>query len=187
MNENEVELAKELTEIERQEAFNKHYRMVLNMSNGVFQDPDVEYHPLDTPKKVFRVTERTPWGNKGVWELPVPRPEVTLTEEEQATKTALLKEEEDKIAAERAVVDGWWAKVLERNDGGFVHSSISLAEEYPHELLKSKKIDANKVWKLRGQFARPAKESHSKGKTFVVSGQTYRVGFDGSWRKTANV
>jgi len=145
----------------------------------------VESSEVKTPEKVFRVTERTPWGQKGVWEVPNPKP--VLTDEEQATMAALMKEEDDKKTAERAIGDAWWAKVLERDDKGFVHSSFELATEYPHEILKSKKIDAAKVWKLRGQFARSARESHTAGKTFMVAGQTYRVGFDGAWRKTANV
>ena len=153
----------------------------------------------EQPEPVWRVTEKTPWGEKGIWVIPQPVEKVEETEEEKTAREAFQKVGEEALAKDKALVDDWWSFCLEADEGGkykhpaqFVADACNLTSliDLPMFGRKSKKMTAMEVVKLRTRYGLPASVCHKKGKKFVLGEgrkrQEYVVGTDGAWRKVAN-
>lgn len=140
------------------------------------------------PRKVFRETERTPWGVKGHWEDAPLVERVELSEEEQKARIDEYKMKEAERKKVSDALDEWMGKVLEiDSERKHVHGIFDLVNTFNESFPTERKMTIKKVMHFREAYGRTAKESHRPGNTFVLGHgrrrQEYKVANDGSWRK----
>jgi hypothetical protein len=158
---------------------------------------------VEKPEPVWHVTEKTVWGEKGVWLIPdlsdATPSKIDETEEQKTAREAFQKAGEEALALDKEKVDAWWEICLELDEDGkykFKAEHVAGACNFSSLLTmpmfgrKGKKMTAMEVVKLRTRYGRPAAACHSKGKKYVLGQgrkrQGYVVGTDGAWRKVVN-